>query len=148
MKEWWGISRTRSELWGVSTCFLLSSCNDADSAIAISCLVDPILPVMLYGRRRGDEEKLSLEYWRILCLEFLFAAFRFNFPLWALCPLWHEISMSQGPDRLWLSDLIWASVKQMKCFYLCVWVWVWLCMRVLILVYKDTKGDGCNRHQF
>lgn len=94
-----------------------------------------------------EEEMRRRKHWSINVYSALsgifICLFYFNFS-WALCPLWHEISMSQGPDWLWVSDFIWASVKQMKCFYLCEFVWV--C--VLILEHNDTKGNGCNHYQF
>lgn len=158
LREWWRIS---SPVYQCFKRFLLVSFfsfSDTDfffmmcySRIPISCLVNLILSIMQYGWRGGDE-KAPLGYWCVLLSGVSICLLNFNFPLWALCPLWHEISMSQGPDWLWLSDLIWASGKQMKSFMVCLSVCepvcdsLWLC--VSILVHKNTKGDKCNHYQF
>lgn len=136
-----------SMLQVISTCLLLSACIKTDdmicySEIPVSCLVDLILPVLHYGCRRGDEKKVCLERWCVFCVEFLVASFNCNLPLWVLCPLWHEISTSQGPDWLWLTDLIWASVKQKTCFYLRVSACV--CVNLSAQIYQRKQMQSVN----
>lgn len=52
------------------------------------------------------------------------------------CPPWHEISTSQGPDWPWLTDLLWASVKQMACFYVCAHACGCVCVNLSVQRYQ------------
>lgn len=71
--------------------------------------------------------------------------FHFNFyfflSLWALCPLWHEISRSRAPHWLWLTVSIWANVKLNNAF-------LFVCAHVWIIVHRHTKGNKCNQNLF
>lgn len=107
LKEWWGISGP--VLQAVSTCLFFFSFHVWLTWFCLSC-------------NTGVEEEMRQRYhWSIdaysiwsFCLSLLILIL---FEPFAHCGM--KLARARDQTGCDCSDLIWASVKQIKCFYLC-----------------------------